>query len=348
MADTAARLALIARRYQVCRFTIVVTGIDFTGVAMNMRVRLQRGTPGAPAIALGTVTTASAEGPKLDNASIINGVPVSVIKGWINQSTMSDASKVPFVGELGAEPPLTFNMQWTLNGDANDRIEGEFIVRDSAFGSDNAPANRPESYRSGRTVHGSNASTLTFGDQVTNVSIDGTDVTAPKAVRVEAASAAAQGYATTATAAGITLVDVTALNGNSITVGTPSGGFIDGRLYRLTSPITSTGAVTINDRPLLGPDGNPVSTAGALSSGGDVIFRYRLTGVVFFLVSAANQRVDVVESTLAPLPAQMTKNTATILLTRDPWAMLYAKIARGMSAPSATPPASAPLPRRRW
>lgn len=161
---------------------------------------------------------------------------------------------------------MTFNIKWTLNGDANDRIEGEFIVRDSAYGSDNAPANRPESYSGGRAVHGSTASSLTFGDQVINVSIDGADVTAPYAARAEAASAAAQGYAATATAAGITLVNVTASNGNSITVGTPSGGFIDGRYYRLTSPITSTGAVTINDRPLLGPDGNPASTAGALFS----------------------------------------------------------------------------------
>ena len=84
-------------------------------------------------------------------------------------------------------------------------------------------------------------------------------------------------------------------NGNAITVSTPSGGFQDGRLYRFTSPTTTTGAVTINDRPLLGSDGNPV-LAGALANGGEVVLRFRIAGVVFILVSAATRRVDALET----------------------------------------------------
>lgn len=179
MADTAARLALVARRYEVFRFTIAVTGIDLTGVAMNMQVRLQRGTPGAPQISLATVTTAAAEGLKLDSVSTINGLTTSIIKGRINQTTMSDATKVPYVGELGADTVMAYAMQWTLNSDANTRVEGEFIVRDSAYGSDNAPANRPEGYGIQRLTSAGATGSLTFGDQVISVSINGADLLAP-------------------------------------------------------------------------------------------------------------------------------------------------------------------------
>lgn len=178
MADTAARLALVARRYEVFRFTMAVAGLNLTGVAMNMQVRMQRGTPGAPNIQLGTVATAAAEGLKLDSVSVVDGVPVSIIKGRINQSTMSDAAKVPYVGELGADTLMAYAMQWTLNGDTNTRVEGDFIVRDSAYGSDNAPASRPEGYGNQRLLSGSGGGSLTFGDQIINVSIDGADVVA--------------------------------------------------------------------------------------------------------------------------------------------------------------------------
>lgn len=179
MADTAARIALVARRYEVARFTISVTGIDLTGVTMNMQVRLQRGTPGAPLISLATVTTAAAEGLKLDSVTTVNGLTTSIIKGRINQSTMNDATKVPFTGELGADTMLSYAMQWTIGGDANTRIEGEFIVRDSAYGSDNAPVGRPEGYGFQRLTSAGSSGSLTFGDQVISVSISGAELLAP-------------------------------------------------------------------------------------------------------------------------------------------------------------------------
>ena len=180
MPDTAARLALVARRYEVCRFSIAVTGIDLTGVAMNMQVRMQRGTPGAPLIQLGTVATTAAEGLKLDSVTVTDGVSTSIIKGRINQSTMSTAASVPFAGELGADVTLAYAMQWTLVGDAQTRLEGDFIVRDCAYGSDNAPANRPVSYGgSGGRLVGVSTGSLTFGDQVVQVSLADTDLLAP-------------------------------------------------------------------------------------------------------------------------------------------------------------------------
>ncbi|WP_298810643.1 hypothetical protein [uncultured Sphingomonas sp.] len=215
MADTAARLALYARRYEVARFTIAVRGIDLRGVAMAMQVRLQRGTPGAPLIALGTVTTTAAEGLKLDSVTIVDGLPVSIIKGRINQSTMSDGSKVPYAGEMGDDTVLAYAMQWTLAGDVRTRIEGDLIVRDSAFGSDNAPANRPAGYGS-QSIASSGTGTLTFGDQVVQVSIADAELFGPLVEKTEAA-------ADKATAAAVIVGDVVV----RLIVPGVSGGFID-------------------------------------------------------------------------------------------------------------------------
>ena len=187
MPDTAARLALFARRNEVARFTFAVTGIDLTGVAMAMQVRLGRGVPGAPLIALATVNTLAAEGLKLDGVTVANGVPTSIIKGRINQATMSDPAKVPYAGELGADTVLAYAMQWTLGGDARTRIEGDLIVRDTAFGSDNAPANRPAG--SGAAAAGGNSTgSLTFGDQVVQVSISDADLLAPLVAQASGAA----------------------------------------------------------------------------------------------------------------------------------------------------------------
>ena len=190
MPETAARLALVARRNEIARFTIAVTGIDLTGVAMAMQVRLARGVPGTPLIQLGTVTTLAAEGLKLDSVSTVNGLPVSVIKGRINQATMADATKVPFAGELGADTVLAYAMQWTQNGDTNTRIEGSLIVRDTAFGPDNFPANRPSGY-GGSSASGADSASLTFGDQIVQVSLRDADLLAPLVTAATAASTTA-------------------------------------------------------------------------------------------------------------------------------------------------------------
>lgn len=176
MADTAARLAICARRNEVARFTIAVTGIDLTGVAMAMQIRLGLDVPGAPLISLATVTTLAAEGLKLDSVTTTNGVPTSVIKGRINASTMTDATKVPYTGEVGDNTVLAYAMQWTIAGDAQTRLYGDFIVVASAFGSDAAPTNRPASYGSPSTSCSTNSGSLTFGDQIIVVTIAAADL----------------------------------------------------------------------------------------------------------------------------------------------------------------------------
>ena len=179
MADTAARLALRARRNEVCRFTIAVTGIDLTGVAMTMQIRVSRGSPGAPLIALGTVATLAAEGLKLDSVTVVDGLPTSIVKGRINQSTMTDATKVPYTGEVGDDTVFAYAMVWTLSGDTQTRLEGDFILQDSAYNSDNAPADRPQSYGYSARSSGLSSGSLTFGDQIIQVSINDAGLVAP-------------------------------------------------------------------------------------------------------------------------------------------------------------------------
>lgn len=175
MPNTAARIAISARRNELARFTIAVTGIDLTGVAMAMQVRPTVDNP-VLLFALGTVNTIAAEGLKLDSVRVTNGVPTSIIKGRINASTMLDKDKVPYVGEIGTDSVLAYAMQWTLNGDPQTRLYGDFIVIGSAFGSDNAPTNRPAGYGATSTAGGSSGGSLTFGDQVVSVIISDADV----------------------------------------------------------------------------------------------------------------------------------------------------------------------------
>lgn len=201
MTDTAARLAIVARRNEVARFTIAVKGIDLTGVTMGMQVRLRPDTPGAPLFSLATVTTAAAEGLKLDSVTIVDGVPVSIIKGRINASTMTDATKVPYSGEVGDDTRLAYAITWTLSGDTQVRLYGDFIAAASAYNSDTAPSDRPVGYGPSITSGGATSGTLQFGDQVIEVSIDGLDQIEQFVASTAAAAASAEDSAALALAA---------------------------------------------------------------------------------------------------------------------------------------------------
>jgi hypothetical protein len=206
MADTAARLALTARRNEVCRFTITVTGINLTGVVMAMQVRLGRDVPGVPLIQLATVSTLAAEGLKLDSVTTTGGIPTSVIKGRINQATMADATKVPYAGEVGDDTVLAYAMVWTLDGDTRTRLHGDFIVQASAYNSDDAPTNRPLGYGAPRVLTGSSGGALTFGDQIVKVSIGGVEELAPVIAESAAAAAAATAAAETLSDAAVAVL----------------------------------------------------------------------------------------------------------------------------------------------
>lgn len=258
MTDTAARLAIFARRFEVCRFTIAVAGIDMTGVTMAMQVRLGRDVPGAPLVALATVGTEAAEGLKFDSVTVINGIPTSIIKGRINKTTMDT---LPYAGEVGDDTTLAYAMQWTLGGDARTRLYGDFVVQASAFGSDAAPANRPlgsGSVTSGATTGG----TLQFGDQVVRVSIDGIDALGVLITEVEASALQAANAADTVINTNLTLginpdSRVTTRLGDDS--GTTYNGNGVGFLFFASDPTPSYGRITSVRASFGGSNGNGTS-----------------------------------------------------------------------------------------
>ena len=113
-------------------------------------------------------------------------------------------------------------------------------------------------------------------------------------------------------------------NGNNIDL---IGVLENGRYYSFASPITSTGVITINDRPLLGADDLPVAAPGIFQRGADVTVAWRFDGQLFRLVHAENRRLDDLTNTIASL--NLPRIRSDITLTRDPFASLTQKIMRG-------------------
>ena len=170
----AARLPLAAWRNEVCVRTIRIVGLDLTDWAaagkVRAQVRLRPDTPGAALIDLATVTTAAAEGIKLESVAITDGVPTSTLALRINKTTME---ALPYSGEIGDDSRFFWALQ--LNGVT--RNLAEFWALANVMDSGDAPANRPASYGSAmRAPPPWAASTLTFADQTISVSIDGADI----------------------------------------------------------------------------------------------------------------------------------------------------------------------------
>jgi hypothetical protein len=197
---TAARLPLAAWRNELCVRTIRFVGLDLTGVDMRAQIRLRPDAPGVPLISLATVTTAAAEGLKLNGVSVTAGVPSSEIVLRINKATMTDATKAPYGGESGADTALAYAIQ--LGGIS--RVVGQFIVLANVMDSDAAPTGIAD-VAHGCTTSGMlpwSAAQLTFSDTAIEIKIDGVELLAPLVVvatdaaeRAEAALAAAEAVA---------------------------------------------------------------------------------------------------------------------------------------------------------
>lgn len=187
----AARLPFAAWRNELRVWTMRFVGLDLTGKTLRMQVRLAPDTPGAPLIALETVNSAAAEGLKFESVAMVSGVPVSTISGRLNKSTMSDAAKLPYSGEVGENSVLAYAIQI----DGTTRVFGTFTALASVMDSDTAPSNRPPSYGSSSTSSStwSNAQ-LTFSDDSIVAAIDGAELLAPVVLRAEDAASAALIY----------------------------------------------------------------------------------------------------------------------------------------------------------
>jgi hypothetical protein len=197
---TDARWDMAFRRNNVRTFTIRLVGKDMTGKTMRQQVRLAPDTPGAPVIALETVTSATAEGLRLAKVEVVDGVPVSTIVGRYNLTTMRD--KLPYGGEVGDDYPMVHEIEL----DGVTRFFGRWTARGTVMDSEGAPLQRePLAGRGARSAATSEtvqlAASIADGE-VLEVVIDG----APElgALTAQAAAAAQEAKAAAASVNGIT------------------------------------------------------------------------------------------------------------------------------------------------
>jgi hypothetical protein len=181
----AAQVAIAADRYTPCVRVITFRGLDLTGVALRMQVRLMGDTPGLPLVDLNTVSNAQAQGLKLVSVETADGLPVSVVQIRINETTIKG---LPYSGERGDTTGLAYDLQGTLGGDKRILMAGAFTIGAGVTGADSAPLNRPYGYRQPSGASGMrNGATLTFGETRIDITIDGADLLASLASKAQQA-----------------------------------------------------------------------------------------------------------------------------------------------------------------
>lgn len=190
---TAACLPIAADRAGACVRTIFFEGLDLTGVALALEARLNPETPGPANISLAMTTVANAEGIRFIGVTVNDGVPTSEITLRINETTMEDASKFPYSGELGSSSTLYYDLIGIFGQDKRRLVYGTLTALPTVYGMDGAPANRPEggSARGDGSATWSSA-TLTYGDDKTVVRIDGADLMGAAVARATAAAERAE------------------------------------------------------------------------------------------------------------------------------------------------------------
>ncbi|WP_440978561.1 hypothetical protein ACQHGV_13385 [Sphingomonas pseudosanguinis] len=198
---TAACLPIAADRAGPCVRTIFFEGLDLTGVTLALEARLNPETPGPAPIALGMGATANAEGLRLVDVTVADGVPTSQVVLRINETTMKDASKVPYAGELGSTSVLYFDLIGTFGQDKRRLAYGTLSAVPTVYGMDAAPTNRPAGGSGAASTGGAwlNARAIFSNDDV-RVVIDGADLLGGYASRSEIAASRAVAAAETAVA----------------------------------------------------------------------------------------------------------------------------------------------------
>ena len=174
---TAACLPIAADRAGPCVRTIFFEGLDLNGIPLSLEARLKPETPGAAAIALGIGATANAEGMRLVGVTFTDGIPTSQVTLRINETTMKDASKVPYVGELGDVSTLYYDLIGLFGQDKRRLCYGTLTALPTTYGMDAAPAGRSDgrSFADG-SAQTWNSATLSFGAETVVVRIDGADL----------------------------------------------------------------------------------------------------------------------------------------------------------------------------
>jgi hypothetical protein len=179
-------------------YPIRVVGLDLTGIALVMEIRLGGDVTGVPLISLpGIVPGVSGavnetQGVQFRGVTVVDGVEVSELRLRIDRGELQD---LPYSGERG--DAAEFEYALVIGG--RTRMTGRVILPAHTYRSDLAPANRPASYGSSyarQAGYPDAGATLTVAlDGGANVLVDGADLVSASILRAEAAAAEAANYA---------------------------------------------------------------------------------------------------------------------------------------------------------
>ncbi len=267
---TAACLPIAADRAGPCVRDIFFEGLDLTGVEMALEARLNPETPGAPNIGLGMTVMANAEGIRLIGVTTTAGVPTSQIRLRINETTMKDAARFPYSGELGSSSPMVYDLIGIFSQDKRRLCYGEIVALPTVYGMDNAPANRSISYRtSAGEVDTWSAARVTFSDDRARIVIDGADLVGIQVGRaLDAADRAEEiaGAVDIETTQGDWQVPVIGADQRMMSGYHPKAGQLDAaarRAGRAARDLAAIHALRLRDRPALLATAPKISIAAA-------------------------------------------------------------------------------------
>ncbi|QAY77931.1 hypothetical protein [Sphingosinicella sp. BN140058] len=120
------RRDLVANRWEPFVHTIDFEGLDLTGAAFKLQVRLYPDAPGAPLVDLATVGSAGTQGVRLLGVETGAGLPISHVSIRINEPVVEG---LPSPAEIGRDTDLYYDLQITPVGSDKFRvIEGKFTV----------------------------------------------------------------------------------------------------------------------------------------------------------------------------------------------------------------------------
>jgi hypothetical protein len=174
-----ARLDIASWRNQARLLTLRIVGVDLSTGSNRLRAQVRQieDAPGAPRIDLSQVTT-TAQGLRVTDVEVADGVPTSTVTMRINKSTM-DA--MPYVGEIGDNARFA----WALTVDGVTRLFGSFWVLATAIDSDAAPSNRPAGQGGGRPAVPQSGAVVSLLSDEARVTVSDVGLVAPLVVAAE-------------------------------------------------------------------------------------------------------------------------------------------------------------------
>jgi hypothetical protein len=137
---TAAYLPIAADRYTPLVRQLRFRGLDLRGVGMQGQVRLAQDIPGEPLIDFADVEAVGAQGLRVVDFVVVDGVPITTIELAIDEDALR---ALPYSGEVGDASPLAYDIVAWVGGRKRRLLYGEFVVLPGVTGADSAPYDRP-------------------------------------------------------------------------------------------------------------------------------------------------------------------------------------------------------------